>query len=64
MAKRTIRVSDRSGQEIEDGGGATIRITFDDPTLPSRVLDVTKAEAESLGGQEVPRRGRKPRATA
>lgn len=62
MAQRTIRVSDRSGAEIEDGQGAKIRITFDDPNLPSRVLDVTKAEAESLGGQEVPRRGRRPAA--
>ena len=30
MARKTIRVSDQSGQEIADGQGATVRITFAD----------------------------------
>jgi hypothetical protein len=64
MAKKTIRVSDMSGQEIADGKGATIRITFADARKGVRELDVTDAEAEKLGGRSVARRGRKPRAAA
>jgi hypothetical protein len=64
MAKKTIRVSDMSGQEIADGKGATIRITFADARKGVRELDVTDAEAEKLGGRSVAWRGRKPRAAA
>ena len=58
MAKKTIRVSDRSGQEIPDGRGATVRITFADARRGVRELDLTDEEAESLGGRAVARRGR------
>jgi hypothetical protein len=30
VARKTIRVSDKSGAEIPDGKGATVRITFSD----------------------------------
>jgi hypothetical protein len=62
MARRTIRVSDISGEEIAEGKGALIRITFADARKGSRELDVTDAEAEKLGGRSVARRGRKPKA--
>jgi hypothetical protein len=61
MARRTIRVSDRSGEEIPDGKGATVRITFTDARKGARELDLTDAEAEQLGGRNVARRGRKPK---
>lgn len=64
MAKKTIRVSDISGAEIADGKGATVRITFHDARKGVRELDVTDAEAEKLGGRNVSRRGRRPKATA
>jgi hypothetical protein len=64
MAKKTIRVSDLSGEEIADGKGATIRITFADARKGVRELDVTDAEADKLGGRSVARRGRKPRTAA
>jgi hypothetical protein len=64
MAKKTIRVSDMSGEEISDGKGATIRVTFADARKGVRELDVTDAEAEKLGGRQVARRGRKPKAQA
>ena len=50
-----------SGQEIPDGKGALVRITFADARRGSRELDVTDAEAEKLGGRQVARRGRKPK---
>jgi hypothetical protein len=61
MAKKTIRVSDQSGQEIPDGKGAVVRITFKDARKGARELDLTDVEAERLGGRSVGRRGRPPR---
>lgn len=61
MARKTIRVSDKSGQEIPEGRGATVRITFADARRGVRELDLTDAEAEALGGRAVARRGRKPK---
>jgi hypothetical protein len=61
MARKTIRVSDRSGQEIPDGKGATVRITFTDARKGARELDLTDEEADQLGGRSVARRGRKPK---
>ena len=61
MAKKTVRVSDKSGEEIADGKGAVVRITFNDARKGSRELDLTDAEAEKLGGRQTKRRGRKPK---
>ena len=61
MAKKRIRVSDASGQEIPDGKGSTARTTFQDARKGVRELDLTDAEAEGLGGRAVARRGRKPK---
>jgi hypothetical protein len=62
MAKKTIRVSDKSQIEIPEGKGAVVRITFADARKGVRELDLTDAEAEALGGRAVARRGRRPRA--
>jgi hypothetical protein len=63
MARKTVLVSDMSGEEIPDGKGATVRITFRDARKGVRELDLTDSEAERLGGRPVARRGRRPRAT-
>jgi hypothetical protein len=63
MAKKTVLVSDKSGNEIPEGKGATVRITFRDARKGVRELDLTDAEAEALGGRSVARRGRKPKGT-
>ena len=64
MARKTVRVSDMSGDEIPDGKGATVRITFRDARKGVRELDLTDLEAEKLGGRAVGRRGRKPKLQA
>jgi hypothetical protein len=51
MAKKTIRASDKSGAEIPEGKGATVRITFADARKGVRELDLTDAEAKQLGGR-------------
>jgi hypothetical protein len=61
MARKTIRISDISGEEIPEGKGATVRITFADARKGSRELDVTDSEAEKFGGRHVARRGRRPK---
>ena len=61
MAKKTVLVSDMSGQEIPDGKGAKVRITFVDARKGVRELDLTDSEAERLGGRSVARRGRRPK---
>jgi hypothetical protein len=64
MAKKTVRVSDISGKEIEDGKGATIRVTFEDARRANYEVDATAEEAVEIGrkGRQVARRGRKPKA--
>jgi hypothetical protein len=63
MSKKTVLVSDMSGEEIPDGKGATVRITFRDARKGVRELDLTDTEAERLGGRPVARRGRRPKAS-
>jgi hypothetical protein len=63
VAKKTVLVSDMSGEEIQEGKGATIRISFRDARKGVRELDVTDAEAEAIGGRSVARRGRRPKAS-
>jgi hypothetical protein len=64
MAKRTIHISDLSGEEIQEGKGAQISIKFADARKGTFVLDVTDDEADELGskGRKQARRGRKPKA--
>jgi hypothetical protein len=63
MARRTIVISDLSGEEVPDGSGATVVITFKDARKGTILLDLTDAEAEKLGatGRKQGRRGRKPK---
>ena len=64
MARKTVRVSDMSGDEIPEGKGAVVRITFSDARRGSKELDLTDSEAERLGGRQVARRGRRPKAVS
>jgi hypothetical protein len=61
VARKTVLVSDMSGDEIPEGKGAVIRITFRDARKGVRELDVTDGEAEKIGGRAVARRGRRPK---
>jgi hypothetical protein len=66
VAKRTVFVSDLSGDQIEEGKAAKIRITFEDGRRQSVEIDATAEEAAELGrkGRQVARRGRKPKTAA
>ena len=62
MAKKTIRVSDKSGISISDNQGAVVRVVYSDARRGVKELDVTTEEADQIaeGGRAVQRRGRKP----
>jgi hypothetical protein len=66
MARKTIFVSDLSGEEIKEGNAAKVRITFDDARRGSIEMDLTADEAKAMGakGRPVARRGRKPKASS
>lgn len=64
MARKQVYVSDKSGNEIVEGTGAVVTIKFNDAKKGVRVLDVTDAEAEELGGRPIKRRGRPPKVLA
>jgi hypothetical protein len=64
MAKRTVLVSDLSGDVIEDGKGATLRVTYQDARKGAKEMDLSAEEADRLLGgkaRAVARRGRRPR---
>lgn len=65
MARKTVVVSDMSGEQIQDGKGAKVRITFDDARSGSIEMDVTAEEARAMGakGRQVARRGRRPKSS-
>jgi hypothetical protein len=64
MARKTVLVSDLSGNEIEDGKGAQVVIKYQDARRGQVVLDVNADEVEDLArkGQRQARRGRRPKA--
>ena len=63
MARKSVFVSDLSGEEIAEDKGATVTIRFTDARKGTIVLDVTDAEGEKLGekGRKQARRGRRPK---
>lgn len=66
MAVKQVRVSDISMEEIEDGKGAVVRVTFNDGRKGIREFDVTDTEAAEYEkfGKQVARRGRRPRSAS
>jgi hypothetical protein len=66
MAKQTVLVSDLSGAVIDDGKGATLRVTYHDARKGAKEMDLTADEADRLldgKARAVARRGRRPKST-
>jgi hypothetical protein len=68
MARKTVLVSDQSGEVVPDGKGATLRITYQDARRGADAADLTDKEAQAIAGatnaKSVARRGRKPKASS
>jgi hypothetical protein len=63
VARKTLFVSDLTGEEIDEKNAATLTIRYADARRGQVVLDVNSAEVEELAAKGVKqaRRGRKPR---
>lgn len=65
MARKTVLVSDQSGDVVPDGKGAVMRVTYTDARRGSYAADLTDSEAEAIvsatKAKSVARRGRKPK---
>jgi hypothetical protein len=66
MAKRTILVSDLTGQEVEEADAAQIVIKYADARRGQVVLDVNASEVADLAakGTKQARRGRRPKSSS
>jgi hypothetical protein len=53
VARKTVLVSDLSGEEIQEGKGAKVRITFEDARSGAIELDVTAEEGRAMGAKVV-----------
>jgi len=64
VAKKTIFVSDLTGQTIGEKDAATVTIRYSDARRGQVVLDVNASEVADLAekGTKQARRGRKPKA--
>ncbi len=66
MARKTIFVSDLTGNPIEESNAATVTIRYTDARRGQVVLDVNADEVEDLArkGTKTARRGRRPKQEA
>jgi hypothetical protein len=64
VARKTIIVSDLTGQELDERSAATVTIKYADARRGQVVLDVNAAEVDDLAakGRRQARRGRRPKA--
>lgn len=66
MARKTVFVSDLSGNEINERDAAKLTITYSDARRGQVILDVNASEVEDLAakGRKQAKRGRKPKAAS
>ena len=64
MARKTVLVCDMCNKEVEDGKGATMRLTYTDARRGSKQGDLCDGCSSGLPGQAVARRGRRPKSLA
>lgn len=64
MARKTILVCDNCGAEVDESRGAVMRINYTDARRGSKQADLCDNCAAGMPGQQVARRGRRPKAAA
>ena len=64
MARKTILVCDNCGKEVAEGRGAVMRLNFTDARRRSKQADLCDECAGGMPGQDVARRGRRPKSVA
>lgn len=64
MARKTVLVCDDCGKEVDEGKGATLRVTFSDARRGAKAADLCDDCAGKMPGRATARRGRRPKAAA
>ena len=64
MARKTVLVCDNCGKEVEEGKGATLRLTFLDARRGAKAADLCDNCAGKMPGTPAARRGRRPKSVA
>ncbi len=64
MARKTVLVCDQCGDEVGDGKGATMRLSYADARRGAKQADLCDTCAGNVPGQAVARRGRRPKSAA
>jgi len=62
VARKTVLVCDDCGKEVEEGKGATLRVTYSDARRGARQADLCDSCAGKMPGHAAARRGRRPKA--
>ena len=61
MARKTVLVCDNCGTEVEEGKGATLRVTYADARRGAKQADLCDPCAGKMPGRAAARRGRRPK---
>lgn len=64
MARKTIMVCDNCSKDMQEGKGATLRVTYTDARKGAKQADLCDECAGKMPGAVAARRGRKPAALA
>ncbi len=64
MARKTVVVCDKCGKHVEEGKGATLRLTYSDARRGAKAADLCDDCATEMPGRAAARRGRRPKAAA
>jgi hypothetical protein len=64
LARKTVLVCDNCGKEVEEGKGASMRVTYTDARRGAKAADLCDPCAGNMPGRAAARRGRRPKATA
>jgi hypothetical protein len=61
VARKTVLVCDSCGNEVDEGKGAVMRVTYTDARRGAKQADLCDNCAGRTPGRAVARRGRKPK---
>ena len=64
MARKTVLVCDSCGNEVDEGKGAVMRVTYTDARRGAKQADLCDTCSGKMPGRATARRGRKPKSAS
>jgi hypothetical protein len=64
VARKTVLVCDKCGNEVDESKGAVMRVTYTDARRGAKQADLCDDCAGNMPGRAAARRGRKPKNAA